>query len=44
MDGNPYMNLASFVTTYMEPECETLMMENLSKNFIVCHPATAYIA
>ncbi|BGP19955.1 hypothetical protein JCM10213_006732 [Rhodosporidiobolus nylandii] len=34
MDGNPHMNLASFVTTYMEDEAEKLMMENLSKNFI----------
>jgi len=34
MDGTPPLNLASFVTTYMEDEAEKLMMENLSKNFI----------
>ncbi|GAA5973579.1 hypothetical protein JCM11641_007131 [Rhodosporidiobolus odoratus] len=34
MDGNPHMNLASFVTTYMEDDAEKLMMENLTKNFI----------
>jgi glutamate/tyrosine decarboxylase-like PLP-dependent enzyme len=34
LDGNPALNLASFVTTYMEEEAEKLMTENLSKNFI----------
>lgn len=34
MDGNPALNLASFVTTYMEEEAEKLMLENLNKNFI----------
>ncbi|GAA5903065.1 uncharacterized protein JCM6883_002681 [Sporobolomyces salmoneus] len=34
MDGNPSTNLASFVTTYMEPEAEQLMMDNMSKNLI----------
>ncbi|GAA5839119.1 hypothetical protein JCM5353_007717 [Sporobolomyces roseus] len=34
MDGNPSLNLASFVTTFMEPEAEKLMVENLSKNMI----------
>ncbi|KAF3911051.1 hypothetical protein AA313_de0203743 [Arthrobotrys entomopaga] len=34
LDGNPMLNLASFVTTYMEDEAEKLMMEGLSKNFI----------
>jgi len=33
-DGVPSMNLASFVSTYMEPEAEQLMAQNLSKNFI----------
>lgn len=28
------MNLASFVTTFMEEEAEKLMAENISKNFI----------
>jgi len=34
LDGNPVLNLASFVTTYMEEEAEKLMMEAMSKNFI----------
>ncbi len=34
LDGNPSLNLASFVTTWMEPEAGKLMMESLNKNFI----------
>ncbi|MBN1909197.1 MAG: glutamate decarboxylase [Pirellulales bacterium] len=34
LDGNPVLNLASFVTTWMEPEAERLMMETLNKNYI----------
>ncbi len=34
MDANPSLNLASFVTTWMEPEAERLITENLHKNFI----------
>ncbi|KAI9368507.1 pyridoxal phosphate-dependent transferase [Aspergillus egyptiacus] len=34
LDGNPMLNLASFVTAYMEDEAEKLMSESLSKNFI----------
>ncbi|MCB1081875.1 MAG: glutamate decarboxylase [Chlamydiia bacterium] len=34
MDANPSLNLASFVTTWMEPEAEKIIMENLHKNFI----------
>lgn len=34
LDGNPTLNLASFVTTYMEPEVEKLMVDAFSKNFI----------
>lgn len=34
LDGNPDLNLATFVTTWMEPEADTLIMENLHKNFI----------
>ncbi|KAJ3296799.1 hypothetical protein HK104_001215 [Borealophlyctis nickersoniae] len=43
LDGNPVLNLASFVTTYMEPHAEKLMAENLSKNFIDAeeYPMTA---
>ncbi|KAG0623792.1 hypothetical protein M758_3G202700 [Ceratodon purpureus] len=34
LDGNPRLNLASFVTTWMEPECDKLMQQALNKNFI----------
>ena len=34
MDGNPSLNLASFVTTWMEPEAEEIIRQNLHKNFI----------
>ncbi|KAJ5522527.1 hypothetical protein N7527_006642 [Penicillium freii] len=34
LDGNPKLNLASFVTTYMEDEIEEIMTESFSKNFI----------
>jgi glutamate decarboxylase len=34
LDSKPTLNLASFVTTYMEEEAEKLMAENISKNFI----------
>ncbi|KAI9789539.1 MAG: hypothetical protein M1816_005946 [Peltula sp. TS41687] len=34
LDGNPILNLASFVTTYMEDEAEKLMVEAMAKNFI----------
>ncbi|OXV06485.1 hypothetical protein Egran_05747 [Elaphomyces granulatus] len=34
LDGNPMLNLASFVTTYMEEEAEKLMTDAFSKNFI----------
>jgi len=34
MDNNPMLNLASFVTTYMEEEADKLMAESFSKNFI----------
>ncbi|MCB1107553.1 MAG: glutamate decarboxylase [Chlamydiia bacterium] len=34
MDANPSLNLASFVTTWMEPEGEKIITENLHKNFI----------
>ena len=32
LDGKPSLNLASFVTTWMEPEAEQLIMESLNKN------------
>jgi glutamate decarboxylase len=34
LDGNPAMNLATFVTTWMEPEADQLMAETMSKNYI----------
>ncbi|KAJ5220475.1 Glutamate decarboxylase 4 [Penicillium chermesinum] len=34
LDGNPKLNLASFVTTYMEEEIEQIMTDSFSKNFI----------
>ncbi|WP_109994497.1 glutamate decarboxylase [Salinisphaera sp. LB1] len=34
LDGNARLNLASFVTTWMEPEAERLMAETFDKNMI----------
>ncbi|KAK4274991.1 hypothetical protein QN277_018140 [Acacia crassicarpa] len=34
LDGNPRLNLASFVTTWMEPECDKLIMSAINKNFV----------
>ncbi|KAL7180959.1 hypothetical protein ACSBR1_039920 [Camellia fascicularis] len=34
LDGNPRLNLASFVTTWMEPECDKLMIESINKNYV----------
>ncbi|KAL3624220.1 hypothetical protein CASFOL_033036 [Castilleja foliolosa] len=34
MDGNPRLNLASFVTTWMEPECDRMIMAALNKNYV----------
>ncbi|KAG2664801.1 hypothetical protein I3843_16G098500 [Carya illinoinensis] len=34
LDGTPRLNLASFVTTWMEPECEQLMMASMNKNYV----------
>ncbi len=34
LDGNPVLNLASFVTTWMEPEADKLFLESLNKNLI----------
>ncbi|KAJ3013440.1 hypothetical protein HKX48_005752 [Thoreauomyces humboldtii] len=38
LDGNPVLNLATFVTTYMEPEDDQLIADNISKNFIDAEP------
>lgn len=45
LDGNPLLNLASFVTTWMDPEAQLLMQEALPKNFIDAeeYPQTAEI-
>jgi glutamate decarboxylase len=34
LDGNPVLNLASFVTTWMEPEANRLALETISKNLV----------
>ncbi|WCJ25148.1 glutamate decarboxylase [Euphorbia peplus] len=34
LDGNPRLNLASFVTTWMEPECDRLIMSSINKNYV----------
>lgn len=34
LDGNPDLNLATFVTTWMDPAADKLIIENLHKNFI----------
>ena len=34
LDGTPRLNLASFVTTWMEPECDQLIMASLNKNYV----------
>ncbi|MET8097958.1 glutamate decarboxylase [Streptomyces sp. NPDC005236] len=34
MEGDPQRNLATFVTTWMEPEAQRLIAENLHRNFI----------
>ena len=46
LDGDPSKNLATFVTTFMEPEARTVIAENLHRNFIdhAEYPRTAEIA
>ncbi|WOO43451.1 glutamate decarboxylase [Rubellicoccus peritrichatus] len=34
LDGNPALNLASFVTTWMEPEANLLLQETANKNIV----------
>jgi glutamate decarboxylase len=34
LDGNPRLNLATFVTTWMEPQAEVLIAECLGKNMV----------
>eukprot|EP00026_Physarum_polycephalum_P006405 Phypoly_transcript_06447.p1 GENE.Phypoly_transcript_06447~~Phypoly_transcript_06447.p1 ORF type:complete len:529 (+),score=86.84 Phypoly_transcript_06447:102-1688(+) len=34
LDGNPSQNMATFVSTWMEPEADKLIMESQTKNFV----------
>src|SRR6201991_609929 len=34
LEGDPWRNLATFVTTWMEPEAQRILSENLYRNFI----------
>jgi glutamate decarboxylase len=45
LDGEPQRNLATFVTTWMEPEAQRLIAHNLHRNFIdhAEYPQTAEI-
>src|SRR3954463_11046469 len=45
LDGDPQHNLATFVTTWMEPEAQRIIAENLHRNFIdhAEYPRTAEI-
>ena len=45
LDGIPERNLATFVTTWMEPEAQSVIAENLHRNFIdhAEYPQTAEI-
>jgi glutamate decarboxylase len=45
LDGIPERNLATFVTTWMEPEAQRVITENLHRNFIdhAEYPITAEI-
>jgi glutamate decarboxylase len=45
LEGNPQRNLATFVTTWMEPEAQRLIAANLHRNFIdhAEYPRTAEI-
>jgi glutamate decarboxylase len=45
LDGIPFRNLATFVTTWMEPEAQRVIAENLHRNYIdhAEYPQTAAI-
>ena len=45
LDGIPFRNLATFVTTWMEPEAQRLIADNLHRNYIdhAEYPQTAEI-
>ncbi len=46
LDGEPNKNLATFVTTWMEPEAHTVIAENLHRNYIdhAEYPRTAEVS
>jgi glutamate decarboxylase len=46
LDRDPAKNLATFVTTWMEPEARQVIAENLHRNFIdhAEYPRTAEVA
>ena len=46
LDGNQSLNLATFVTTWMEPEADELMVQSFGKNFVDAdeYPQTIAIA
>lgn len=46
LDGDPNKNLATFVTTQMDPQAQTVIAENLHRNYIdhAEYPRTAEIA
>jgi glutamate decarboxylase len=46
LDGDPSKNLATFVTTWMEPEAREIIADNLHRNFIdhAEYPRTAEVA
>ncbi|TVU46801.1 hypothetical protein EJB05_06364, partial [Eragrostis curvula] len=43
LDGSPLMNLASFTATWMEPECDQLIMAAVNKNYINMDPITTQL-
>ena len=45
LEGDPQHNLATFVTTWMEPQAQRIIAENLHRNFIdhAEYPRTAEI-
>src|SRR3954452_16165486 len=45
LEGDPQHNLATFVTTWMEPEAQRIIAENLNRNYIdhAEYPQTALI-
>ena len=46
LDGDPDKNLATFVTTWMDPEARAVISDNLHRNYIdhAEYPRTAEIS